>query len=53
MAPHAYDVMFWRSDYADVASLADEGTSFAIWLTDDERGEHRPVGGRRSGGHLG
>lgn len=37
MAPHAYDATFWRSDYTQVASLSDEGTSFAIWLTDHQR----------------
>jgi hypothetical protein len=37
VAPHAYDATFWRRDYAEVASLSDEGTSCAIWLTDDQR----------------
>jgi len=36
-APHAYDVTFWRDDDAQVASLADEGMSFVIWLTDQQR----------------
>ncbi|MGY4771643.1 hypothetical protein ACXC9Q_32465 [Kribbella sp. CWNU-51] len=37
VAPHAYDATFWRQDYAEVASLSDEGTSCTIWLTDDQR----------------
>ena len=37
VAPHAYDATFWRSDSAEVASLSDEGMSFAIWLTDEGR----------------
>jgi hypothetical protein len=37
VAPHAYDATFWRRDYGEVASLSDEGTSCAIWLTDDQR----------------
>ncbi|MGO4604622.1 hypothetical protein AB4030_22075 [Terrabacter sp. 2YAF2] len=36
-AAHAYDASFWRHDHAEVASLADEGTSFAIHLTEDQR----------------
>lgn len=37
VAPHAYDATFWRSDYAEVASLADEGSCLAIWLADEDR----------------
>lgn len=37
VAPHAYDATFWRADNAEVASLADEGNSFVIWLTDQQR----------------
>jgi hypothetical protein len=36
-AAHAYDASFWRHDHAGVASLADEGTSFAIHLTEAQR----------------
>ncbi|WP_030529668.1 hypothetical protein [Phycicoccus jejuensis] len=36
-APHAYDATFWREDYATVASLSDAGTSFVIWLTEQQR----------------
>ncbi|WP_345509301.1 hypothetical protein, partial [Terrabacter aeriphilus] len=36
-AAHAYDATFWRTDCAEVASLADEGTSFAIHLTESQR----------------
>lgn len=36
-AAHAYDATFWRHDRAEVASLADEGTSFAIHLTESQR----------------
>jgi hypothetical protein len=37
VAPHAYDATFWGRDYGEVASLSDEGTSCAIWFTDDQR----------------
>jgi hypothetical protein len=37
VAPHAYDATFWRRGYAGVASLRDEGTFCAIWLTDAQR----------------
>lgn len=36
-AAHAYDAQFWRRDHSEVASLADEGTSFAIYLTENQR----------------
>jgi hypothetical protein len=36
-APHAYDATFWRSGGGEVASLSDEGMSFVIWLTDQQR----------------
>lgn len=36
-AAHAYDASFWRHDHAEVASLSDEGTSFAIHLTEYQR----------------
>lgn len=35
-APYAHDATFWREDYAAVASLADKGTSFVIWLTEHQ-----------------
>ena len=37
VAPHAYDAQFWREDFAEVASLADEGQSFVAWLTEKQR----------------
>lgn len=37
VAPHAYDATFWRGDHAEVASLADEGSSFVIWLSNQQR----------------
>ena len=37
VAPFAFDATFWRADGAEVASLADEGTSFVIWLSDEQR----------------
>ena len=36
-AARAYDATFWRHDHAEVASLSDEGTSFAIYLTESQR----------------
>jgi hypothetical protein len=36
-APYAYDATFWGHDHQEVATLADEGTSFVIWLTDRQR----------------
>lgn len=36
-APHAYDATFWRSGGGEVASLSDEGMSFVIWLTEQQR----------------
>jgi hypothetical protein len=35
--PYAYDATFWRSGGGEVASLSDEGMSFVIWLTDEQR----------------
>jgi hypothetical protein len=37
VAPHAYDAQFWREDFAEVASLADESQSFVAWLTEEHR----------------
>ncbi|HEX5533999.1 MAG TPA: hypothetical protein VFX33_09695 [Actinomycetales bacterium] len=37
-APYAYDATFWGPDHQEVATLADEGQSFVIWLTDHQRG---------------
>ena len=37
VAPHAYDAQFWREDFAEVASLADEGQAFVAWLTEEQR----------------
>lgn len=37
VAPYAYDATFWRADNVEVASLADEGSSFVLWLTDQQR----------------
>lgn len=34
---HAYDATFRRQDHTEVASLSDEGTSFAICLTESQR----------------
>lgn len=36
-APHAHDASFRRDNCAEIASLSDEGTSFVIWLTDQQR----------------
>ncbi len=36
-APYAYDAGFWRSDYAKVAMVSDEGTAMSVWLSEEQR----------------
>ncbi|MGO4256574.1 hypothetical protein [Marmoricola sp. RAF53] len=35
-APYAFDATAWAADHGRLVSLADEGTSVAVWLSPDE-----------------